>query len=101
MLLKDFLANNQVGEDEVILLKHSGAKEPFCCRTVSKLTVYELSLEVLEELPADNIQCSLFSQDKLNRCSLYLIVCSIRDVHYIELMRKASIENAKRKRVLC
>jgi hypothetical protein len=101
MLLREYLDKNQVGSDEVILLKHSGAKESFCCRPVSKLTVYELNLEVLEQLPTDNIECSLFSQDKLNRCSLYLIVCSIRDIHYIELMRKASIENARRKRVLC
>jgi hypothetical protein len=74
MLLKDFLANNQVGENEVILLKHFGAKEPFCCRAVSKLTDYELGLEVLEELPTDNLNSYLYSKDKLNKCAYYLLV---------------------------
>lgn len=74
MLLREYLEENQVGKDEVILLKHSGAKEPFCCRLVSKLTVYELNLEVLEELPTDNLKSYLYAQDKLNRCSYYLLV---------------------------
>ncbi len=78
MLLREYLDENQVGKDEVILLKHSGAKEPFCCRTVLMLTSYELGLEVLEELPTDNIKCDLYRKDVLNLCSYYLIVSSIR-----------------------
>ena len=74
MLLREYLDKEQVGKDEVILLKHSGAKEPFCCRAVSTLTDYELGLEVLDELPTDNLKSYLYNQDKLNKCAYYLLV---------------------------
>lgn len=74
MLLREYLNKNNAYEDDIILLKHKGAKQPFCCRRVFFLTGYELGLEVLEELPTDNIKCDLYRQDILNRCTYYLLV---------------------------
>ena len=74
MLLREFLANNQISKADVICLKHSGAKQPFCCRSVSKLTDYEMNLEVLEELPVADVKSSYIRQELLDECALYLIV---------------------------